>query len=140
LVAVPFLGPYAASKFALEAFSDSLRVELRPWGIPVSVIQMGAIHTPIWDKGLIYLENTIARHPERFLSLYGPVVNEIMRRVQPHGVTPAKVAQVVARALTAARPRPRYRMGWGAGLFVLLRLLPDRSRDWLISTQLPGWG
>ena len=45
-VAMPFIGPYAASKFALEALTDSLRVELRPWGIEVSIIEPGPIATP----------------------------------------------------------------------------------------------
>lgn len=48
LLALPFMGPYAASKFAMEAISDSLRVELKPWGISVSVVEPGAIATPIW--------------------------------------------------------------------------------------------
>ena len=49
-VAAPFLGPYSASKFALEALSDSMRLELRPWGISVSVVEPGPIATPIWEK------------------------------------------------------------------------------------------
>src|ERR1700730_7250159 len=49
--AAPFVGPYAASKHAVEAFTESLRQELRPWGIWVAVIEPGAIATPIWEKG-----------------------------------------------------------------------------------------
>ena len=49
-IAIPFLGPYAASKFALEAISDALRLELRPHGVHVSVIEPGSIATPIWEK------------------------------------------------------------------------------------------
>src|SRR6185312_16425833 len=51
-VAVPLLGAYAASKFGLEGFSDTLRRELRPWGIRVAVVEPGTIATPIWDKGI----------------------------------------------------------------------------------------
>src|SRR4029077_6964688 len=51
-VAVPRLAAYAAWKFGLEGFSDSLRRELRPWGIHVAVIEPGTIATPIWDKGI----------------------------------------------------------------------------------------
>ncbi|HEY7923524.1 MAG TPA: SDR family oxidoreductase, partial [Vicinamibacteria bacterium] len=49
--ALPFLGPYAASKHALEAIADSLRVELRPWGIHVAIVEPGSIRTPIWTRG-----------------------------------------------------------------------------------------
>ncbi|MFM9718740.1 SDR family NAD(P)-dependent oxidoreductase, partial [Streptomyces galilaeus] len=56
-VALPFMGPYCASKFALEAYSDALRLELRPWGVPVSVIEPGSIATPIWEKSIPQLEN-----------------------------------------------------------------------------------
>ena len=51
-LAQPMAAPYCASKHALEAISDALRLELRPWGISVSLIQPGAVKTPIWDKGL----------------------------------------------------------------------------------------
>src|SRR5919112_1052610 len=50
-IALPMVGPYAASKHALEAVSDSLRRELRPWGIHVSLIEPGGVTTPIWEKG-----------------------------------------------------------------------------------------
>ena len=57
LVAAPFLSPYTTSKWALEALSDALRVELDPWKIRVVVIEPGAINTPIWTKG----KRTVAR-------------------------------------------------------------------------------
>ena len=48
-MATPFVGPYAASKFAMEALTDALRCELRPWGIQVAIVEPGSIATPIWE-------------------------------------------------------------------------------------------
>ena len=132
LIAIPFLGPYAASKFALEAFSDSLRVELKPWGIPVSVIQPGAIDTPIWNKGANLLQHLADRAPRESFTLYQPAAEIISRFLKPHGAPPERIAAIVAQALTIRRPRTRYRPGAQARLLLFARLLPDRLRDWLV--------
>lgn len=63
LAASPFLGPYAASKFALEALSDALRLELHPWEIEVVLIEPGNIATPIWQKGLAFADQLEAKLP-----------------------------------------------------------------------------
>jgi NAD(P)-dependent dehydrogenase (short-subunit alcohol dehydrogenase family) len=139
MIAMPFMGPYAASKSALEAFSDSLRVELRPWEIMVSIIELGAIDTPIWDKGGSLLQAFIEHSAEESLSRYRPLVKVFSEQMNPHGKSPESIAAVVAQALTAARPRTRYRVGVEARAVALIRLLPDRLRDWLIASRLPGW-
>lgn len=135
-IAMPFVGPYAASKFALEALTDSLRVELKPWGIEVISIQPGAIDTPIWDKSINRAD--IMRHnfaPEAE-QLYGPLMSVVRRsmiRAGQSGISAEKVAQIVARALATPRPKTRYVVGKDAKLASLLvRFLPDRLRDWLI--------
>ena len=64
-VAAPFVGPYSASKFAVEAIAESLRQELQPWHIPVVVIEPGAIKTPIWEKGLSQADEIEAALPRR---------------------------------------------------------------------------
>ena len=71
-VATPFLGPYAASKFALEALSDSMRLELMPWDINVSVIEPGPISTPIWTKSIEATKLMIDKLPQKAKVLYGP--------------------------------------------------------------------
>jgi NAD(P)-dependent dehydrogenase (short-subunit alcohol dehydrogenase family) len=62
-VAIPLVGPYAASKFAVEGMSDSLRRELRPWGIHVALIEPGAVATPIWEKGVSDAQDMLDNAP-----------------------------------------------------------------------------
>ena len=132
----PMVAPYCASKHALEAISDALRVELRPWDISVSLIQPGAVKTPIWDKGRRAGEALLAGAPPEMGRLYGRAV-EIAIRMAVHenetGVDPVEVARAVERALLSSRPRPRYPVGRQARLLIpLSRLLPDRLKDELL--------
>jgi NAD(P)-dependent dehydrogenase (short-subunit alcohol dehydrogenase family) len=135
--ASPFMGPYNASKFALEALTDSLRLELRPWGIHVSIVEPGVIATPIWQKSLLAAGELTAAMPEEAHTLYGRAIESIRRGVENIGGIPAeKVARVVAHALTARRPRPRYVVGRDARTAVGLSYLPTRMRDWLVAKRL----
>ncbi|MDX1522432.1 MAG: SDR family oxidoreductase [Anaerolineae bacterium] len=137
----PFLGPYSASKFALEALSDALRVELHPWGIDVIVIEPGEIATPIWQKSLAAAEKRFAKMPPRVNDLYGPVIKMMMKMARNAGGIPAdEVAKAVAHAFTAARPKTRYVVGRDAKLRVWIERLPDRLRDRVIISQLPKYG
>jgi NAD(P)-dependent dehydrogenase (short-subunit alcohol dehydrogenase family) len=145
LCALPFASSYAASKFALEALTDSLRVELRPWKIPVSIVEPGNVATPIWDKGLAAADEMLRAAPEPALSeakeLYDPVMEFLRRRAEtPCAMPPERVARVVAHALTVKRPQARYSVGSGTRVLKLLGVLPPRLRDWLIATQLPHYG
>ncbi len=133
----PFMSPYAASKFALEALTDSLRRELRPWGMQVSIVEPGSIATPIWDKGLGYAAELKERLPERGRELYGDAFDAMenyARSASKRGIAPEAVARAVHHALTASRPRTRYRVGLDARLMrVLTRILPDRTMDAIVS-------
>lgn len=141
LVAAPFMSPYGASKHALEALSDALRVELRPWGMQVSIVNPGNIRTPIWDKSLDAIDGSMQSWPDRVYRLYGPAMEAARRRVTSrHGIAPITVARAVEHALTARRPKNRYLVGWDARFVALFRLLPSRLRDWIIATQLPDYG
>jgi len=135
-IAMPFFGPYSASKFALEALSDSLRRELYPWGIDVISIQPGAIDTPIWDKGLSAGEKVAASLPEEGKQLYGPLLDNLRETVLDtanKGIPPQEVANAVTHALSARRPKTRYVIGKDANLAAfVVKLLPDRWRDRLI--------
>jgi NAD(P)-dependent dehydrogenase (short-subunit alcohol dehydrogenase family) len=138
-VATPFLGPYAASKFALEALTDSLRLELQPWRIEVISIEPGAVATPIWDKSLSRADTMVKELPAQVNALYGTRLDRLREKVSKtgqQGIPSAEVARVVAEALLAKRPKTRYLVGrdakWGA---LLVKLLPDRWRDWLIMRQ-----
>jgi NAD(P)-dependent dehydrogenase (short-subunit alcohol dehydrogenase family) len=129
----PFLGAYSASKHGLEAVCDSLRRELRPWNIRVSLLQPGTIATPIWVKGDRYAHDLIARLDERAKRLYGDSIVTMMRasdRRVKAAISPEAVARTVQRALTARRPRTRYRVGTDArAVGALSWLLPDRWMD-----------
>lgn len=135
-LAQPMVGPYCTSKHALEAISDVLRLELRPWDISVSLIQPGAVKTPIWDKGLRAGAELLRNAPPEVLTLYGAAV-DIATRMSAHenetGVDPIEVARAVEHALLSARPRTRYPVGRQAKLLIpLSRLLPDRLKDELL--------
>ncbi len=132
-VASPFQGPYAASKFALEAFSDSLRLELRSSGVGVVVVEPGFIQTPMIDKSRREMDSAQDALPEQGLHLYGEAIDQLRSRFEgfaARGAAPDKVARAIQRALTAGRPRHRYLVGFDARIFVLLdAVLPGRIRD-----------
>lgn len=139
-VAHPFIGPYHASKFAIEAITDSLRKELRPWGIHVIVVEPGSMATEIWDKGERGAADMLERLGPRALELYGSVlekVREMAIKTGKRGGSPDKVAKVVETALTSERPRTRYLVGPDARAQVVLdTLLPDRAFDALEARYL----
>jgi NAD(P)-dependent dehydrogenase (short-subunit alcohol dehydrogenase family) len=129
-LALPFLGPYAASKFALEAVADALRGEVAPFGIAVSLVQPGSIATPMWRKG----GERAARLEPAAVELYGGAIAALREWAAKRGAVtpPAEVARTVEHALTAERPRTRYVVGAGARTRTLIGRAPDRLRDRLI--------
>ena len=138
--ATPFLGAYSASKFALEAMADALRVELQPWGIDVAIVEPGSIATPIWTKGDDSATRLAARLPEDAQQHYGPALaamREAATVAARRGIPPDAVAAVVEHALTSDRPRTRYLVGTDAKIRARLSsLLPDRIADRLITRLL----
>ena len=140
-VALPLMGPYAASKFALEAVSDSLRREVHRQGIQVVVIEPGGIKTPIWEKGAADADRMADALPPEGERLYGKLIDtmrEQTRRIaEERGLPPDEVASVVATALTSPRPRTRYVVGRDARLRAALAgRVPDRLLDFLIYRAL----
>ncbi len=139
-VSTPFTGPYNASKFALRAMTDALRLELAPWGISVSIIEPGTVHTPMWQRSLLRIQKLERRMPTRATALYGPAFATMRRFIEnARGVPPETVAAVIVAALRSARPRPYYPVGADARLRLALVRLPTRVRDFLIATQLPKY-
>jgi NAD(P)-dependent dehydrogenase (short-subunit alcohol dehydrogenase family) len=136
LIAMPFVWPYSGSKFALEAFSDALRLELWPWQIPVAVVEPGAIDTPIWSKAGALAASLLRQLPAEGRSLYGRALGPMQSRFAPHGIAPQEAAQVIGEALTARRPKTRYLVGRDARFVSLFRRLPDRLRDRIIARQV----
>jgi NAD(P)-dependent dehydrogenase (short-subunit alcohol dehydrogenase family) len=134
--ALPFLGPYAASKHALEAVADSLRVELRPWGIGVTIVEPGSIRTPIWEKGARKADELVTG---RVGELYGDRIAAFRRFAAKRGAAgapPEVVAEAIEGALTADRPRTRVLVGRDARIRAGLERLPDRARDRLYERLL----
>ena len=134
--ATPFLGPYCASKFALEAVSDALRSEVRPWGITVSLVEPGAVQSEIWERSKTHAEAALSQTRPDQLALYKiqlEKLRELMIKVQRRAIPAVDVAKVVAQALTATRPRTRYLVGYDAKFRALLKFwLPDSMQDALL--------
>src|SRR5262249_23075865 len=129
--ALPFLGPYAASKHALEAFADVLRVELQPWGIAVSIVEPASVKTAIWTKGAAHADEMREGVAPEAGALYAARL-ERFRAValkRGPGMDPDVVARVVEHALTASRPKARYVVGRDAYLRAWIERLPTRVRD-----------
>ena len=136
----PFMTPYHASKWGIEAIADALRLELRPWGIEVVLVEPGSIDTRIWAKGQAQANEIESGMGERGRALYGRQIaaaREAARRTAADGIPPERVAEVVGGALTADRPHTRYLVGRDAKIAARLRkLLPDRAFDRLLARQL----
>lgn len=132
-VASPLIGPYSASKHAIEAIAESMRHELHDTGIRVIVIEPGAVRTPIWDKGQSAADEIEAAMPEEATQRYGAAVADLRKAMAFQartGVDPDVVARVVDKAVASSRPAARYLVGRDAKMMATVaRLLPDRGRD-----------
>ncbi|OGW93161.1 MAG: short-chain dehydrogenase/reductase [Nitrospirae bacterium RIFCSPLOWO2_12_FULL_63_8] len=137
---MPFMGPYSASKFALEALTDAMRMELQPWGIHVSIVEPGAIESRIWDKARQSADEMEAAADPEAKARYGEAVarvREAMAEAAQRAIPARVVAEAVAHALRAARPKTRYLVGLDARFrAVLAAWLPDRVEDWLVRRVL----
>lgn len=140
LVTAPYTGAYCASKYAVEAVSDALRFELKPWGIQVAVIEPGPIATPIWEKSREIGRSLAKRVPQECGRYYGKhlaKMGDMVNGIESGAIPAERVADLVAHALTARRPKTRYLVGKGARLqTAILPKLPDRLRDWVFARML----
>lgn len=130
--APPFLGAYAASKFGLEGLTESLRRDLMPYGIEVILINPGAIATPIWTKS----EGVDADFAD---TAYAPAIGRIktyLLALGRTGLAPERVGEAVRTALSARRPKVRYRVSATAIQDFLARTLPKRLVDGLLASRL----
>ena len=139
-LATPFTGPYSASKFAMEALTDALRIELRPWKIDVAIVEPGSVATPIWEKGMADADRMEAQLPAEGHTLYDGAIKALRAFAEAtanKGIPPAAVAKAVTHALTAKKPKTRYVVGFDASIQAKLgKFAPDRMRDGLIARQL----
>jgi NAD(P)-dependent dehydrogenase (short-subunit alcohol dehydrogenase family) len=140
-IALPFSSQYCMSKFAMEAFTDSLRAEMKPFGVKVSAIEPGAIKTAIWDKVQEQAEELEAEFTPEGQSLYGSSFRKMItvsQEAAADGIKPSEVADAVLDAFTARNPKTRYLVGQDAkSIGLLRRLLPDRLLDRILARQYP---
>lgn len=132
-IAIPFGSLINATKSAFGILNDTLRLELHPFGLHVSVVEPGAIKTPAVDKTLGDVEGVIRSLPKDGAALYGNMLRGFIRRAyerEMKGSSPDVVAKAIQHALTANRPRTRYRVGKHATILATLAaVLPDRLLD-----------
>lgn len=133
-IANPLMGPYTASKFAIEGLADAFRMELVGTGITVVVIEPGAIATPIWEKGRSLADRLEADLPAEALERYRDLIDGTRAGIEMQdssGAPPSKAADVVMKALDTKRPWTRYQVGLDGKLTVWAgRFLPDRIKDY----------
>jgi len=133
-VVLPYTAPYGASKHAIEAIADSLRVELAGSKIQVALIEPGSVSTPIWDKSRD--EASRLQIPPELEPVYGEVVEKmgrVLEETAKRGVAPDVVAAVIERALGARRMKARYLVGRDARMMLTMRrVLPDLWFDRMV--------
>jgi NAD(P)-dependent dehydrogenase (short-subunit alcohol dehydrogenase family) len=134
---MPFMAPYAASKHALVAVTDALRIELQPWGIRVALIEPGAIATPIWGKTRKEVDRWDASRNHDLKAMYQEGFTRVKEAATAAGekAQPANiVADAVTHALRSRWPKSRYLLGSDAAIRAYLgSILPTRLNDWLIT-------
>ena len=132
-LAFPMMGAYCASKFALEAAAEALRMELRPWGISVVVVEPAQTDTDMWHTAPAMVAETEAAFSPAHRELYARHIAGFKKRIplsQKMAVPPEKVSAVVERALATKRPRPRYVVGAAPKVqAALMTKLPIAVRD-----------
>ena len=124
-----FGGWYHVSKYSVEALSDALRMELKPFGIEVSMIEPGGIRT---NWGIIAADHLAESSKGTPYEAEGLRESETMRKAYSMRLLskPSVVARAISRAVNSRRPRARYRVGFGAGTLVFLHsILPTRWWD-----------
>lgn len=131
---------YHGTKFALEGFSDSLRMEVRPFGVDVVIVEPGAIRTE-WSSiaaGKLRKLGEDSAYAGQIASMAGTLESDSNAR---RSSSPSVVAQAIGRAATSRRPRTRYAVGMGAKpLIMVRRILPDRAYDALVARAMGSLG
>ncbi|MEO8118412.1 MAG: SDR family oxidoreductase [Rhodoferax sp.] len=139
-VAMATYGPYAGSKFAMEAVSDALRREVGPLGVKVVVVEPGAVTTPMLENvsaaGARITSAMTTAQRGRYAGLMHSIIAQAQAAI-PKGVPAEEAGRIIADAVASKRPRIRYTVGRDAALIVrLIRLLPDRMLDSLLASSL----
>lgn len=141
-VAAPFIGPYAASKHALNGLAESWRRELLPWGIGVSTLAPATVSTPIWDKAEVDVDAVVESLPPEAQTYYGQAIagmQKIVAGADAAGIPPSKVAEAAHHALFSRRPKAEYVIGREAKIMAgASAALPYRVFDRIVDQQFKG--
>lgn len=139
-IAMATYGPYAGTKFALEAVSDSLRRELAPSGVRVVVVEPGAVRTEMLGRAIATAAELVSAMTPEQRGRYGGLVHAVNAQASSStesGLPAEAAARVIAKAVTARRPRTRYTVGRDAAAITrMVRLLPDRALDRVLVAAL----
>jgi NAD(P)-dependent dehydrogenase (short-subunit alcohol dehydrogenase family) len=139
-IAMATYGPYAGTKFALEAVSDSLRREIAPFGVQVVVVEPGAVRTEMAGRAIADAHELASTMTPEHSQRYGGLVHAITAQSASHtnsGLPVDAAAKVIAKAVTARKPRTRYTIGRDAALLTrLARILSDRTLDRVFAAAL----
>jgi NAD(P)-dependent dehydrogenase (short-subunit alcohol dehydrogenase family) len=137
-ISTPLFGAYSASKFALRAMNDALRLELRPEGIHVSLIVPGTIQSEIWRKEKECVDAIAVDSPAR--EHYGTLIENVSGYVfscAEQAIPAGRVADAVLQCLRSRKPRIQYRVGWEAQVGSRAKkFIPDRLFDFLLARKL----
>jgi len=136
IVVTPFMGPYCASKFAVEGLSDAMRRELSLYGIKVIVIQPGPIRTEIWRKA----KEEDTAYPS---SIFDPYLSERDRIIDKRssGALPVEqVAELILKCAEHSNPDTRYLIAAKPWMIKLVKRLPDKIADYLLLKMMKGSG
>ncbi|WP_233254249.1 SDR family oxidoreductase [Salipaludibacillus keqinensis] len=132
-IGLPGLGPYAASKFALEGFSESLRFELKPFNIYTSLIEAGSFKTSIWQKGI---DGAVHSDLQEYQSLMA-FMNEYATEQGLSSEPPEKVVDLLCHVCQKDKPKFRYPVGKGIKLAIFLKsVLPWSIVEKILERQL----
>jgi NAD(P)-dependent dehydrogenase (short-subunit alcohol dehydrogenase family) len=140
-MAVPFYGALSASKYALEAINDTLRLELSPWGIHVILYAAASISTPAVDHLVAESETAIQRFSPEGRQRYERSLRNFVEttvKSEKAGSPPEVVAQVVLKALTAKKPKARYPVGKNSRILTLIPQLLTAPQLDLVRFRLFG--
>jgi len=138
-LATPYIGPYSASKFALRALADAMRIELAPAGIGVSLIEPGSVKTPIWGKGRAEAVQIGERLGTNVRPHYRVALDRIVSITEGEdrdGMPVEIVSSTILHALVAPRPRAQYLLGKRAKIGSLIANLPAGLRDRAIRASM----
>jgi NAD(P)-dependent dehydrogenase (short-subunit alcohol dehydrogenase family) len=134
-VPVPFMAPIGGSKAALASFSDSLRLELGAWGIPVMVIEPGGTDTAIFRKAETAAQAALGAADPAKAALYSDQLAAVAKAAAKQKLGPADaVATTIVAAVEAGKPKRRYAAGSGTAIFAVLAHVPASLRERLIKT------